>query len=434
MKILTTIFLGLVLGSVQALTVEDLKVSFGSLRLKAQDASANKAAELRTKYLKALGQAQEKLQKRGRLDDALKVAGEIKLTNEKAWPLPAIEAPVPADLASLRKVFVKEFLVIRKEEATTVVAASKKLEHLLSKKIVELTKGGNLEGAKQARDYKESLAVEPKLLEYRALLDRVGRDGNAATAYRVRRYGDDIEVLVRYDASGKLSNDSPISNTVEMTGGRKERGETAATTLGGFLGAKGHDPDPQIIYEATFDKANQGELSLLDIEAGQPVEYKGKTGTPFKISDTARNPMINLPVGSLPPLEASCVVRITCEFYVPRENKGVEAISFNQGGGPALADRSVGKKGAWTTEVIESAAKGEVPNLRLFIGGVPGVQLPQIRGEAVVIHSLKVEIIRPSVFICEQYGKDGGVLKKFPDGKDQEVLALNGELGKPADK
>lgn len=412
----------------QALTIEELQSSFVSLKLKTQTDFDNTTSLLRGNYVKALVRTQKKFQDQGRLDEALKAQAEIKIIESKIWPLPAIALPVPPNLLSVRKVFLKEYLALKRDYASTIVEAAEKMDGLLERKIIELTKMGDLAGAKNAQVYQQSLKNDQSIKDLQTFLNQVRSDGSAPAALRIRRYGDDVEVLVHYDTVGKISLDSPISNVVEISGGKRERGESKARKLGGFLGAEGYDVDSQLLFSMVFDQAQTAPLSLLDIEAGAPVEMDGKKGVPFWISGAAQNPMINLPAGTLPPLSASCGVEISCEFLVPKGNKKLEALSFHQGGGPALAERVYGKEGKWEQAFIESNSKGDVPNVRIFMGGKPGTQLPEIRGEAIVLHSLKIELTKPSAFICERFGEGGISEEIVSEISNQRPFALNGDL------
>jgi hypothetical protein len=420
----------ILLGCAGALTFEDLKVSFLSLRLKNENGFVTKADELKIKYLKALQNLQKSFQDQGSLDEALSVDQETKNLKLKGWPLPPLSAGGPASLEAARKIYVRQYLSHKKDVAKNMIEASEKMQQLLEKKIIELTKEGDLATAQKAKAYLAEIKVDVQINEYKALLKRVSDRGRSPAALRVRRFGDEVEVLVRFDTGGKISMDSPISNTIEITGGRKERGNTEAISLGEFLGAPKFNSFPAIVFDHTFEGGKDIPFQAIDIEV-TPIEFDDKKGISLTVSTVAANPMINLAKGKIPSVANSCKYRVSYEYLVPKSNKTVGALFIQQGHGFPIEDRVFRKNGSWHQAEITTFSKSENDFLRIFLSGPAGTQLAKTQNESIWLHSLQIEILSFAAFICEEFGESGESKIVYEDAQKQPLFAKNGELIAP---
>jgi hypothetical protein len=234
--LLTTIFASIT-DWLPALSVEDLQVSFQAAVLKANESRDKQIGTLDQRYTAALANLQEKAQKKADLEEALAIKNEGKLIAEKTWPLPPVPGEHAKTLNRPRQTYLKTRLGIEREWALSMSNLADKMEEALEAQVTSLTKAGNLKEAQRAKELLEKIQKDPELAKARELPSRVTRSGRSRAGYLVRRNGDDLEVLVRYDSEGKISLKSPVENVVEQTGGKREKGKTNARTLGEFVGA-----------------------------------------------------------------------------------------------------------------------------------------------------------------------------------------------------
>ncbi|MFT6181694.1 MAG: hypothetical protein ACJA1W_004055, partial [Akkermansiaceae bacterium] len=289
MKFLTLILLALLLEISAALTLDELQQSFTVKRLTIIDARTTKLAGLRNNYSAALERIQEKYQKAGRLDEALLSKKEIDLVAAKTWPMPPISAEAPKDNVSARKLYIRNHLEFQKKAGLSLVRAADKMDELLAEKVISFTKAGDLESAKRTRVIQKAIENDKFITDAHALIQRVGEDGSSPVALRIRRAGDDLEVDVRYDTSGKISLQSPVENVVELTGGKKEKGSTAAKTLGEFIGGKEFKVDPYVAFTKIFDDREVGPLSFTAVETEFKKTEVGETGLKIQVAAKPKN-------------------------------------------------------------------------------------------------------------------------------------------------
>ena len=428
---LKTVLLAFILlgsmGSGFALTFEELKVSFASLRLKEEGEFEANTTALSGKYREALGSLLKSYQEQGLLDQSLLISAEIKRIEQGIWPLPPLSTESPAKLKSARKIYVEQFVGYKKDIAERIITASDKMQQLLEEKVVELTREGDLDTARKARTYLQDLSTDTKINDYKLLIKRLKNPGQSPAALRIRRYGDPVEVLVRLDTAGKVSMASPISNTMEITGGRKERGETEAKSLGEFLGAEKYDPYPQTVFSHTFDDANDLPLQAVQFDV-TPVEFDGKKAIGLTVQAAATNPMVTIAKANLPQKAASCEYRISYEYLIPKSNEKLTTLSIQQGPGFEIEKRTSRKKGVWQSCEATSLSQSEHRFLRIYVGGSPGTKVAEIRNESFWLRSLKVDIIKFSAYICEEFGESGESKIAYPEAQEQPLFAANGAL------
>ncbi|MDB4723091.1 hypothetical protein OAF11_03470, partial [Akkermansiaceae bacterium] len=370
---------------------------------------------------------QEKYQKAARLDDALLVKGEIDLVGKATWPLPPLEKKAPADLVAARKLYFKTHLGYLKNSSSQIVKIADRMEELLTKTINDLTKEGNLEGAKGARAYQESLKKDPKIKEARTFLTRVRRDGSSPVALRLRRAGDHIEILVRYDSGGKISLQSPVENVVEITGGKGEKGETKARLLGEFIGSADHEVDSYVALDKTFSDRKFSPMTATELELGFRKKEGDEAGVQFT---TIANPVNNhAKFGScLPNLAEQGTYRVQVRYFLPKTNREMDGFVLVHSVGGALAESEATVRGAWTTLDFQATAVNEHRNLLFYPKYNPNASKPYEGGDSVIIASIKVTHTKFSAFIVERLDTDGAVSETFPEAGAQPAFARNGKF------
>ncbi|MDA7887883.1 hypothetical protein N9A86_00685 [Akkermansiaceae bacterium] len=428
MKTLILIFMALLLGRSLALTLDELQQSYTVKRLKIVNAQETKIQELRRNYSEALGRIQQKYQKAGRLDDALLSKKEIDLVTAKIWPMPPISEDAPSDIISARGLYVRSYIDFQKTAGQSLVRDAVKMEALLAEKVISLTQAGDLEEAKKARDYQKSIESDPVLLEARALIQRVGNDGSSPVALQIRRAGDDLEVEVRYDSSGKISLQSPVGNVLEITGGKKEKGSTKAKNLGEFIGGKGFTVDPYVAYTKKFDDREIGPLGFSAVEAEFKKKQGGETGLKIQVAVNPKN--IYLSLGDcLPVLSEKGTFRVEIRYFVPQSNKFINGLKFTQSGvaGPIPGSLTT-KIGEWESFSFEAVTRSENPRLLMYLNSKERVKEPLLTGDQVLISHLQISHQSMSAYLVQKFDRDGGRSFLNPDADKQTLFALNGDL------
>ncbi|MEN8846926.1 MAG: hypothetical protein ABF377_02475 [Akkermansiaceae bacterium] len=414
------------LGSASALTLEELQKSFRVKRLKIENEEKTESLRLGQNYTKALSKIQVNYQKAGHLDRVLMVQKEIEVVGSATWPLPPLNEEAPSELSRSRKIFFKQALTIRQDAAKSIIKVTDKMDKLLGDKVIGLTKSGDLEGAQATKKYKESLAQDPQLVAARSLLKSVRADGSSLVALRIRRAGDNLEVLVRYDSSGKISMKSPIENVIEHTGGKDQKGETKAKTLGEFLGAKGYTVDPYTSYSSDLSKGKLGEMRATSLELDFGKEDSGGSGTRIKLSLNPQNPHINFSK-VLPPLLEKGTYRVQVRYFVPKENKAVVGIQFAQGVGPIPGSITT-KKGKWEDLDFTAVSANEHVGLLFYLKSDPIAANPSNLEEYVSISRVTISHQSFTAYIVDRFDKDGAATQISAEPEDQKILAENGAL------
>ncbi|MGJ8696833.1 MAG: hypothetical protein ACSHYF_10970 [Verrucomicrobiaceae bacterium] len=417
----------LLVGSLSALTLAELQLTFEINRQKIDQAQTDKLVNLRNSYKTALTRLQGKYQKAGKLDDALMAKNEVRLVTSAIWPIPALPKEAPSDLTSARKIYLKNNLGIQKEYGTELIKIVDRMDDLLEKQIIELTKSGELEDAKSARTYQTSLRNDAEIQAARTLLSRGSINGSTPVAMRIRRAGDDLEVLVRYDASGKISPQSPVENVSEKTKGKDVKGDTKATVLGEFIGSKGHTVDPYIALNKVFDDRELDPIRVSDMEVDFLKEDEGQVGARFKFTDNPKNPYVSLGY-CLPNLAEKGSFRITISYFVPKTNEGLTGFKLIRGVGAAIPGSDANKQGSWQTFEGSGTSINEHKSLLLYLTKSPKVKGAVDPGEFVSLGSVNVAHTAFTAYAVERFDKDGAITEAFLDAADQKPISLNGEL------
>lgn len=422
---IAALFLGA--GYSAAKTVDELKVSY-EVRLLAIDKEHREGVQkLVQGYLGALGRTRETLQKSGRLDDVLEVVVEEKNVRKSSWPLPVLGSKVPKALVAVRKKYENARESIEKRRAEALLEVADKMTRLLESSVVELTKAGKLADAKEARDLIAALKNDGKILNARKLLDQIRLGEEAPVALRLRRSGDGIEVLVRYNRWGKIAMDSPVENVVEITGEKKERGKTKAKVLGEFVGAEGYQAETIVAYESDQKKITP-PLRAISLGLKPNTEAGGKKGLEIRMGPKAINPRVEWPE-VLAPVSSSGGYLLEFEYFIPSSNKKVTSFSFHHSTFGRLAGEAFDKKGQWTKSSIRFQSTKESEMMRLFIEGLNGSNRIFDGGnEAVYLGEMKLTTVAFAGHLVENFkgGKRDG--EPVVDPAKQKAIILAGEF------
>lgn len=409
-------------------TFEELKVSFEVKMLSIKKDHANSLAKLQAGYLAALDRVQKKLEASGRLDDVIAVQGEKKRIQSAVWPLPSLKKNSPIALLEIRKKFETTKIKLNRENASGIVDVSEKMGVLLDAQIKSLTRSGEIQKAKKAQDFMKALAMDQDLLEAKNFLQRVRLDSDSPVAFRIRRTGDNVEVLVRYDRNGKLSLESPVENVVEITGGKKQKGETKAKNLGQFVGAKGYEAATYIAYENDMDDSLLPPMAAISLEAKPGVTFEERKCLRFKMGTKAPNPRIEWPQ-LLSPLLANSKVRLEFAYFIPKENKKLLAFAFHQGVQAPLNSQILDQRGRWVEKSIEAEAVNDNANLRLYVENLSGGgRVFDGANEVMYLDDLKVTFLSFSAFVVEKYNNGKMSDEPILNAEAQKALVVGGEL------
>lgn len=409
-----------------ALTVDELKVAYEVQILRVNQEKEESLDQLRKSYLKSLDKIEATYQKAGRLQDVLLLRKEKKLIESKKWPMPGLGKDTPANLKNGRRLYERAQTERERKAAKLLIEMAGKMETALGRHILSLTKAGKINEATAAGELLKSTKADPKLLDAIDLMARVGQDGSVSPAYHLRRFGDGIEVVVSFDKAGKVSMDSPVKNVIELTGGKKERGTTKAKNLGEFVGAKGYEPAPWLVYQNDLVSGKIGafKMTALKVEPSSRTD-DDQLGLKVVIPPKPLNPHAALG-NALPPIADAGAYRVSFSYYLPTGNKQLTGFAWHQGHGAPIEEKFFGKSGRWVTESIGSNSLNEMHHLRLYISFEPGASADTATGESVFLKDLKVEQLGFSAYVVAQYNKDGQVETTFPDAADQKKLILAG--------
>lgn len=413
--------------ALQALDVAGLESAFAKRREVIDQKKTDAINRLSQGYLQALAKLATQFQKAGDLDRYELIGAEKKRIENKEWPLPDLPEKISRGTRNLRQVYRKTYLNHNLEWATATTSAATKMLRLLEKKKSDLTKEGQLAEARKAQALIEELKNDVEISKARDLSSRLSETGKAKPAFVIRRGGDDLEVLVRYDETGKLSYDSPVENVVEQTGVVKDKGETVAKTLGAFLGAEGYPSVGYLLLDIPASKRWEfSELVGCSLKKNQEAE--GTKGDALVISPRAKNAYARIK-GVLVPSDGSLTHRVTTTYIVPSENKLVDGFNLQHGGAQGTKIgapfQTIGK---WVTETREALASTDSDILTIYFRGPSFSQLPMAAGDKIMISNFRVEISRFPAYIVESFGEDGQEKDKFTKRSAQKILARNGKL------
>jgi hypothetical protein len=343
------------------------------------------------------------------------------------WPLGLLDDSSPADFLRLRRIYETSRIKADREHAEAVIDTADKMADLMEAQMRTLTREGKITEAKKAKDLLEVIQVDEKIKTAKELVRRVRLNQNAPIAYRLRRSGDELEVLVRFDKSGKVSLDSPVENVIEITGEKKEKGDTKAKVLGEFVGAKGYDVDSYVSYESDMEKITP-PLQAVNYELEPGVEIEGRKALRILMPVKATNPRVEWP-GVLSPEGSSSRIKIDFQYLIPSDNKKLKGFSFHYGLAAPIEKKVMETTGRWVAESLETESMNEYDMLRLFVQHLNGGGKTFDGGnESIYLDDLKVTYLSFAAHVVETY-KDGKVVDRFTDEPTaQKAIALAGKL------
>ena len=368
------------------------------------------------------------IQKEGELELVENVQGEISNIEGNIWPLEPLSVKAPATLKKARKLYTDARLKIEQKHAAGWVALANTMIALLEKQKVTATRQGNLEEAKAARSLAKGLHEDQELKAARMLSKVAAGRNDFVPAIRVRRFGDQLEALVGYDHAGKISLKSPVQDVPEITGFKKERGKSGAQSLGQFVGARGFRTAPVVNFHQKFNKPEDvGAFSGQGFRRDGIKTYDEEKGFTVTLTQTSKNAHLAI-AELLPPHTTPGRYRITCRYYLPKSNHNLTGFSIYQGGHPPIEEHVFKTKGKWTTKVLESDSINQHHHFRIYPKLKPGKTLADCANESISIAELRVEQIRMSAFLCEQFDEEGVLLMSWPSESEQKLFISDGKL------
>jgi len=414
-------------GRVEAGSVAELKVAYLEKVLRAREERETVVDKLATGYETALAKAQSNYQKAGRLADVLSVKNERELLSNQSWPFPPLTEATPPDVVRLRKIYEKSRIETERTYAETRATMGERMKELLQNATVSLTKEGKIAEAELAQKELKAVINDPELKQSRDFLARVKNNQEAPPAIRLRRSGDDLEVMVRYDRQGEISMDSPVENLLEITTSQREKGDTKATLLGEFLGAEGYQADTFTIFDHQFDEKLPARVigSSLSIEGGHKIE--GREAMRILMGPKAKNPRLEI-ADLLPAGKGTSTYQLEFSYLIPKENKSMTGFAFHQGFAAPIVEEQLGKKGAWVDETLVSPSLNEHRYLRLYFEGLAGNGEFNGGNESIYLDGLKVSYRSFSGQVVSTYDENGVESDPTIDPAKQKTIAHSGKL------
>lgn len=412
-------------SALHGVSLDDLQNSF----IAHYDALNTKRDEqldkLETSYRKALERNLDQTKASGKLELVIPVRAEIEALKTGAKTLPDLPRNAPYEFKQMRGKFSEASGKITGIHAKALSELAKKMKAALALKETELTKAGEIDNALAAKRMSETLANDSGVKAAQALMNRTASFGNAPPALQLRRSGDNLEVIVHYDSRGKISMDSPVENVREKTGEGKELGSTKAKSLGAFVGAKGYEVDPWLAYDQEFDGKEMGAFKLSKIEPKFRFEHAGQIGVRLSYQKDGINPYGSIK-NVLPPLKSSGTYRVSCRYYVPKENRAISGIFFLQGSGGLPIGERCEEQGVWVDAELESKSLNELETLMFYLVRKKGKNLADAAGDSVVLASFRIEHIKFSAYVQAEFGPKGERLADSADSFKQRPYVLNG--------
>ncbi|MDB4669538.1 hypothetical protein OAF33_00695 [bacterium] len=431
-RLLFSVFLFVLIASSgisTALTLNEIEVVFRSEILKVNETRDSSAAKLRDNYQKALIGLQKSYQESKDLKRALLVKKEIENVLGKQWPLAPLAPELASKAAKLRKIFLKEFIEIEHKWGLETSHLAGRMEKLLTKERDDLTKAGKLEEALKVETRIKALSENPEIIRARELPKRLSKSGQGRAAFVMRRCGDNIEVLVRFDNAGKLSWKSPIENIIEKTGGGKERGKTQAKTLGEFMGAKGFSTFPYTAFDESVQSGKLNFTELYGVTREKKLNQLDQDGVGFSIKPGVKNAYLTL-AGVMASTSGPATHRITCEYLIPETNRKLAGFNFRHGAskdGVSLLP-SCSKKGKWTSQIVEGVSGSLSDLLRVHFAIPTFDDYPLAGGDLIILRLLKIEYIRFSGFVVEAFDENGVPSTQDYEQASQKMMIQNGSF------
>jgi hypothetical protein len=407
--------------------LEDLHKSFMSRYDAANTLRDEQIKKLDASYLAALERMQDKAKSTGNLDSVVPILDEIQAVKTAADPFPELPANATSELKQMRGKHTESGSKILKTHAETITGLFGKMDQALKSQEVELTKAGKIDAALAAKHMRESLAQDQGITAARNSMENARQVGNTSPALRLRRYGDNLEVLVFYDRSGKISMDSPVRNVREETGERKELGDTKAKVLGEFVGAKGYEVDSYTALIQRYDGDHAGSLTLSNIESKFRQKEEDQMGIRLSLSPQASNPHGSFGA-VLPPNGAKGAYRITTRYFIPKDNRVISGFYLIHGVGRPIGEKILDDKGNWISEKMNGESSNDTGNLLLYLAITPEKKPADAKDESVVLGEIKVEYTRFSAYLHAKSGPDGRLTESIKDPLKQPLFISCGEF------
>ena len=382
--------------------------------------------KLQESYIAALKREMGKAQSTGKLEAVIPFREEITSIQEGKDPLPRLPEGADYQIRKMRSKFTIAKQSILKTHATRLSVLADKMFEVLEKREVAFTKAGAIDQALDAKRMREMCDTDEKIKAARMFLKFAGGLGIAPVAVRLRRAGDNIEVLVRYDSKGKVSMQSPVENLKEKSVEGRDPGDTKAKMLGEFVGAPKFEVDARIGYHQVFDGKELTGCHLTEIVPGFRHREGDRVGVRLALKPKAINPHGSFGA-RLPPISAKGTYRITCRYFVPKSNRALSGLMFVHDGGGPIMGRRFEKRGEWATEevVAESAREGQT--LLLYLTLAEGKTKADSVNDYVVLGEVEVEFIRFSAYLEQRFNEDDRVVADSVAPKSG-LFIINGEF------
>jgi hypothetical protein len=211
---------------------------------------------------------------------------------------------------------------------------------------------------------------------------------------------------------------------VEQTGGKREKGKTNARTLGEFVGASDFQGEVYASFEHTLEDR---EINFSDV-FGTEVKFLQGEGTELTISPTAKNSFLGIN-GVFSTSSSPATYRVTGEIMVPSKNAVLKGLFFRHGGSDGtIIGKPVVGNGEWQKVVCEGPGGSMTNSLRIHFTGFELKDFPKAWGDKVVLKNLRIEFIKFSAHIVEQYGDSGEAIIAEKNPSRQRLLVTNGVL------
>lgn len=408
-------------------SLEDLHKSFMGHYDRVNAQRDEQLKKLDGSYLAALDRQLEKAKATGNLETVIPFNTEIRAVKNGTDPLPALAANGTSELKQMRDKYLDGRDKVVKEHAESVVALIDKMEKELKAQEVALTKEGKLDAALAAKSMRESLANDAGASAARAMLKHGGLRGLVRPALQLRRFGDNLEVLVFHDRRGKISMESPIENVREKSGENKKMGATKAKVLGEFVGAKGFTVDPYVSYHNVFDSKDLGKFAMGELNPVFKHAEAGEKGLRLSMQPMAVNPYGTFG-NVLPPATSKGTYRIICHYFIPKSNRAISGFQFVHGGGGAIGGQRFEKAGKWETGELTAESPNTTEALLFYLTLMEGKKAADAGDDYVVLGELKVEHLRFAAFVHQKFGDHGEVLTSSDDPQKQTLLISNGQF------
>ena len=406
---------------------DDLQAAFKTHRATANSQRDEQLAKFDASYSGALERQLEKVKSTGKLETAIPFNEEIKAVKKGQDPLPPLSPNATSELRNMRAKFMEGRDKILKDHAEVVVALIDKMEKELKAQEVALTKDGKLDEALAAKNMRDALTGDADTIAARELVKFSGQHGSGPPAYQLRRYGDNLEVLVFRDHRGKVSMDSPIEIVSPKPNAKKLIATTTAKVLGEFVGAKGFTVDPYVYYHHVFDGKDLGDFTLNEIVPEFKHAEAGAKGLRLSPKPLAVNPY-----GSfgkvIPPSTSKGTYRIVCRYLVPKSNRVITGIQFFDGGGSRVGGPKCEKTGKWETVEFRGESTNAAGSLLLYFTVAEGKKEADAADDYVVLGEVTFEHLKFSAYIRQKFGDHGEPLATSDDPQKQSLLISNGQF------